>query len=388
MDKISLIEASLSNSTCIDGQLDMNVVSAKKILMEQVKIPIPLRLWGGFWYEGEVSCLFSNSNAGKSILSVQIGVDVARNTGKKVIYFDFELSDKQFQMRYTGDNNELFDFPDNFYRGSLKRGTRSNGDFMVDALALIERKAIDIGADVLIIDNLTKICQSSEKSESAGPFMDALISLKMQYGWSILIIGHTTKAYRECYPLTQNDLGGSKALVNFVDSLFAIGRSVQDDSLRYVKMLKNRNEEFDMSKVRVYSIEKINSFLQFVYQRDSKERDLLREFSESEEEKVTKQVLYYRDQEKTIREIAALMKMSKSKVHRIISEHKSDSKERDSLREYSESEKEKVAKQVLYYRDQGKTIRDIAVIMKMSKSKVHMIISEHKSEGLNFAGSD
>ena len=305
-------------------KLDVDVVSARKHSRSRLKKQYPMQLWGGFWHEGEMSCLFSDSNAGKSILSVQIGVDVARNTGKKVIYFDFELSDKQFQMRYTGDNNELFDFPDNFYRGSLKRGTRSNGDFMVDALALIERKAIDIGADVLIIDNLTKICQSSEKSESAGPFMDALISLKMQYGWSILIIGHTTKAYRECYPLTQNDLGGSKALVNFVDSLFAIGRSVQDDSLRYVKMLKNRNEEFDMSKVRVYSIEKIDSFLQFVYQRDSKERDLLREFSESEEEKVTKQVLYYRDQGKTIRDIAAIMKMSKSKVHRIYSEHKSE----------------------------------------------------------------
>lgn len=323
MDKISLIEASLSNSTCIDGQLDMNVVSAKKILMEQVEIPIPMRLWGGFWYEGEISCLFSDSNAGKSILSVQIGVDIARNTGKKVIYFDFELSDKQFQMRYTGDNSELFDFPDNFYRGSIKRGTGSSGDFGVAVLDLIERKAIDIGADVLIIDNLSMICASSEKSDVAGPFMSSLISLKKKYGWSLLIIGHTPK--RSSYnPITQNDLAGSKTLVNFADGVFAIGRSVQDDSLRYVKMLKNRNEEFDMSYVRVYSIEKKGSFLQFVYQRDSKERDLLREFSESEEEKVTKQVLYYKDQGKTIRDIAAMTKMSKSKVHRIISEHKSE----------------------------------------------------------------
>ena len=281
MDKISLIEASLSNSTCIDGQLDMNVVSAKKILMEQVKIPIPLRLWGGFWYEGEVSCLFSNSNAGKSILSVQIGVDVARNTGKKVIYFDFELSDKQFQMRYTGDNNELFDLPDNFYRETVKKDTGSFGDFGGNVLNLIEQRASDIGADVLIIDSLSMIIAGSEKPEFADHFVSSLISLKKKYGWSLLIIGHTSK--RSSYnPITQNDLAGSKTLVDFADSLFAIGRSLQDDSLRYVKQLKNRNEELDMSKVRVYSIEKKGSFLQFVYQRDSKERDLLRDSAYSD----------------------------------------------------------------------------------------------------------
>ena len=75
---------------------------------------------------------------------------------------------------------------------------------------------------------------------------------------------------------------------------------------------------------RVYSIEKKGSFLQFVYQRDSKERDLLREFSESEEEKLTKQVLYYKDQGKTMRDIAAIVKVSKSKVQRIISGNRND----------------------------------------------------------------
>ncbi len=321
MDKIGLIGASLSNST--DVKLDINVSLASKILAEQVKIQIPMRLWGGFWYEGEISCLFSDSNAGKSILSVQIGVDVARNTGKNVIYFDFELSDKQFQMRYTGDNNELFRFPDNFYRGSIEGGTGASDDFGAAVLDLIEQKTIGIGAEILIIDNISMICASSEKSDIAGRFMSSLISLKKKYGWSILVIGHTPK--RSSYnPITQNDLAGSKTLVNFADGVFAIGRSVQDDSLRYIKMLKNRNEEFEMSYVRVYSIEKKGSFLQFVYQRDSKERDLLREFSESEEEKLTKQVLYYKDQGKTMRDIAAIVKVSKSKVQRIISGNRND----------------------------------------------------------------
>jgi hypothetical protein len=44
-------------------------------------------------------------------------------------------------------------------------------------------------------------------------------------------------------PLSRNDLQGSKMLINFCDSAFALGESYQERSLRYLKQIKARNTE-------------------------------------------------------------------------------------------------------------------------------------------------
>ncbi|MBQ8034110.1 MAG: hypothetical protein IJ267_03130 [Bacteroidales bacterium] len=46
---------------------------------------------------------------------------------------------------------------------------------------------------IIIIDNLTYLCNSSDKGVDAGLFMMKLMNLKKQYGWSLLIIAHTPK---------------------------------------------------------------------------------------------------------------------------------------------------------------------------------------------------
>lgn len=47
---------------------------------------------------------------GKSIYAVQIAKAIS-SAGRRVIYFDFELSDKQFQLRYTDpDTDKLYPF--------------------------------------------------------------------------------------------------------------------------------------------------------------------------------------------------------------------------------------------------------------------------------------
>ncbi len=64
--------------------------------------------------------LFADTNTGKSILAVQIGNSIA--TGQhipgftfgtikqKVLYLDFELSDKQFENRYSNNYLEHYVF--------------------------------------------------------------------------------------------------------------------------------------------------------------------------------------------------------------------------------------------------------------------------------------
>ena len=69
----------------------MSIKTANQTILEASQKPTPRSLWDCFWYEGELSCLFADSNVGKSILAVQIADRIARTDN--VLYLDFELSE-------------------------------------------------------------------------------------------------------------------------------------------------------------------------------------------------------------------------------------------------------------------------------------------------------
>lgn len=75
----------------------------------------PVCLFGSLWYEGEVACLFADSNVGKSILAVQIGQAVAE-LERKVLYYDFEMQDDMVGQRYMSDGGEPYAFHKNLLR--------------------------------------------------------------------------------------------------------------------------------------------------------------------------------------------------------------------------------------------------------------------------------
>ena len=241
----------------------LTIKTANRTIKEAALRPNPDALYLTLWYEGEVCCLFSDSNLGKSILAMQIAAQIAAI--KKVLYFDFELSDKQFQLRYTDEQGNLNVFPDSLYRVEINRDSLDISNFEDAIIGNIEQAAIQTGARVLIIDNLTYLCIASEKGDAAGTLMFRLMALKKKHGLSMLILAHTPK---RCLsnPITQNDLAGSKKLYNFFDSVFAIGKSAKDNSVRYIKQLKVRygNYTYDSDNVIVSAIEKIGAFLQFV----------------------------------------------------------------------------------------------------------------------------
>ncbi len=183
----------------------------------------------------------------------------------------------------------------------------------------IEQAALQTGAKVLIIDNLTYLCIASEKGDVAGALMFRLMALKKKHGLSMLILAHTPK---RCLsnPITQNDLAGSKKLYNFFDSVFAIGKSAKDSNLRYIKQLKVRygNYTYDSDNVIVSSIEKIGTFLQFVNIGYATEKEHLKEPSEKDVSQEIENVKLLSGQGKSIRDIAKELNVSKSKVGRIL----------------------------------------------------------------------
>ena len=297
----------------------LTIKTANRTIREAALRPNPDTLYLTLWYEGEVCCLFSDSNLGKSILAVQIATQIAQT--RRVLYFDFELSDKQFQLRYSDEQGNLNVFPDNLYRVEINRESLDVSNFEDAIIENIEQAALQTDARVVIVDNLTYLCLTSEKGDAAGALMFRLMALKKKHGLSMLILAHTPK---RCLsnPITQNDLAGSKKLYNFFDSVFAIGKSAKDSNLRYIKQLKVRygNYTYDSDNVIVASIEKVGTFLQFVNIGYATEKEHLKEPTDKERNEQMETVKQLRAAGKTVRDIAKETGLSKSKVGRLLKE--------------------------------------------------------------------
>jgi hypothetical protein len=271
------------------------IVKTTNEWMEEAKHkPKPNMLYDKFWFENELCLLFSDTNVGKSIKAVQIGNSISKGQAidgfsmeadkQKVLYFDFELSDKQFQIRYCDDsdsqNNYVFD--DNFIRIEFNPNMElPKGKKMEDLLFQeLESVIVTTGAKILIVDNITYLKEGTEKANDALPLMKQIKFLKSKYGLSVLALAHTPK--RDLTKkLTRNDLQGSKMLMNFCDSSFAIGESHLDKNLRYIKQIKQRNcgQVYGKDNVVVCEIDKVVNFVQFKFMGYGKEFEHLEEKS-------------------------------------------------------------------------------------------------------------
>lgn len=300
--------------------------------IEQAKTrPIPQMLFGELWFEGELCILFADTNLGKSILAVQIGNSISKGeqirgfkleTPKQpILYFDFELSDKQFENRYSIQFEQHYSFDNNFIRVEINPdATIPEAQTFEDYLNhSLERSITETGAKVLIIDNLTYLKNETEKAKDALPLMKHLKALKNKYGLSILALAHTPKRDLS-KPISRNDLSGSKMLINFCDSSFSIGESHSDKNLRYLKQIKQRNTEqiYDAENVCVCQIDKPFNFLLFEFVNFGKEWEHLKQHSEKDKENLNEKVSELKKQGRSLREIGAELGISHMKVSRIL----------------------------------------------------------------------
>lgn len=329
-EEIKSLKALVENPT--EPKIDNSVIGilcvkeANEWCEEAAQRPDPKQLWMSLWYEGECTCLFADSNLGKSIYAVQIANEIAKN--EPVLYCDFELSDKAFQLRYSDDTTgALYKFPANFKRAEIDPEAMGESVMVADyeniVVQDIESAAVAHSVKVIIIDNLSWICNASEKGDAAGRLMQYLVRLKKKHGWSLLIIAHTPKRPLTS-PIDQNTLAGSKKLINFFDSAFAIGRSAKDEALRYIKQIKCRygSFEYGADNVIVADISKENGFLRFNHIGYAKEREHLKEVSDKDESEADNQVLELHRQGKSQREISSSVGLSLGKVNKIINNKK------------------------------------------------------------------
>jgi RecA-family ATPase len=289
-------------------------------------------LFGEFWHQGELCILFADTNLGKSILAVQIGDSISRGEAIKplklqtqpqqVVYLDFELTKKQFQHRYQNAFNEQHDWSPLFLRAEIDPDNAAPGGKFTFEEYLnhsLEKAVEETQTRILIIDNLTYLRNETEKAKDALPLMKHLKQMKSKYNLSILALAHTPKR-DPSRPITRNDLQGSKMLMNFCDSAFSIGESQKDKSLRYLKQIKQRNTEeiYGDENVCLFQINKPHSFLKFDFLDYSREWQHLRQPNDEERDKLQEQATGLHEQGKSIREIAAALQISKSKADRLL----------------------------------------------------------------------
>jgi RecA-family ATPase len=296
--------------------------------------PIPKMLFSEFWHEGELCILFSDTNLGKSVLGIQIGNSISNgkvipgfkleSDMQPVVYFDFEMAKKQLEVRYTNNYEDHYQFNSNFYRAEIdtEEDLPPGMDFEECLTASIERVICQLKIRILIIDNITYLRNETEKAKDALPLMKQLKALKQKYNLSILALAHTPKRDKT-KPITRNDLQGSKMLINFCDSAFAIGEDANDDTLRYLKQIKQRNtsQVYGDKNVCICRLNKPHNFLQYEFTGFGKENSHLRERNESEDERLLQQVTELHAAGKTLREIGAELGISYSKAGRLLREN-------------------------------------------------------------------
>ena len=290
------------------------------------------RMFGDFWYRGELCILFADTNVGKSVLAVQIGDALSKGETvmqhlesppqpQKVLYFDFELSAEQFEKRYS-DRNGRYPFSADFYRlvfnphATGQKRFASYADYMNNAL---ENVLVSTGARTLIIDNITCLRTGTEATAGAVNLMRNLQTIKQKYGLSILVLAHTPKR-NPARPVTRNDLQGSKMLINFADSAFAIGESQTTPGLRYLKQIKQRSgqEQYGATNVCLCRVSKPLNFLKMDFIDNATEAAHLLPYTEQHARQIEQRVLLLHSQGRSVRFIADEMGISRSKVFRMV----------------------------------------------------------------------
>jgi len=337
MQNLDELKQTINNELGVRNSNNQFIIKTANEWIEDAKArPKPKMLFGELWHENEICILFADTNLGKSILAIQSGVSIAseRSTcglknevvAQKVLYFDFELSDKQFENRYSTNYSEHFQFPSNFIRAEINDAFMCNNivDFEKEFIKSLETTIIEENIKVIIIDNLTYLKNETEKAKDALSLMKELKTVKNKHNLSMLILAHTPKR-DSSKPLTKNDLSGSKMLINFCDSAFAIGESSKENGLKYIKQIKQRNTEqcYGAENVILCQIEKTNSFLQFSFVDFGKEYEHLKTVEIVSKDDRNDLILELHNQGKSKVLIAEELKISEGTVRYVLNKLKS-----------------------------------------------------------------
>lgn len=252
-------------------------MTANQAMSKALALPDVKPLYKDLWYTGEIAFLFAETNVGKSIYAMQVAEYVARS-GIKTMYLDYELSYSQFKSRYTNENGNPYVFSNNLLRPDLSVDKYCDSEMIKERFFRLLKFQAQKGVKVFIVDNITYLCERLECGKFALAFMKELKQMQQEYELSILVVAHTPKR-NVTKPLQADDLAGSKKLLNFADSSFALGKALDGTDTIYLKQIKTREGRklYGEDNVIMYIIEKNGSFLRFTHIGYKEESKLLQQ---------------------------------------------------------------------------------------------------------------
>jgi hypothetical protein len=178
---------------------------------------------------------------------------------------------------------------------------------------------VETEATVVIVDNITWLNSNNEKAHKASALMKSLKKIKKKLDISILALAHTPKR-DPTKPITVNDLAGSKMLINYVDSCFAIGESSRDQGIKYFKQIKVRNasKRYGADNVIVCRLHKPHNFLHFEFLSYDQEAEHLKTYTDKDKDELIADAKEMYKNGRTQQEIADILKVSKMTVSRYL----------------------------------------------------------------------
>lgn len=340
-NSIDRYEPSKSNNMVAEQASMFTIKPANQWIKESRELPMPRKLFGDLWLEGEIVLLFSDTGLGKTIFGVQAADIItcgkrsqllgSHAEPQRVLYFDFELSQKQFESRYSceggGINFDPYAFSQNFLRCEINPDTfdlETSSTFEQYILIEVEKAFVDTGAMIGIIDNITYLGKGTETAKDALPLMKGLNRLKKKLGLSLMVLTHTPKRDMS-RPLSVNDMTGSKMLSNFADSVIAIGASARDQNTRYVKQVKVRSSEiiYGPENVLLVEVSKPANFLMFGILGFGCEREHLKGLTDQTRSQLIQNAKGLSDQGISQREIAKRLEISVGAVNKYLNKSRS-----------------------------------------------------------------
>lgn len=285
------------------------------------------RIFNDWIVEGDLAIVCSDSNSGKTVFCSDIAISNAvglcywdepfSDKLRKVIYVDGELTNRQIAKRYKG-------MPD-YAAKEFQRATLDPSDCdctlegKLKGLEVLLK--VEIGNKLLIIDNLMTLLNNSTSASEVKYAMERLKEIKAKYHLTLIIVAHFNKR-NPSKPLSKYDIQGSSVIVNYADSIVGIGNSCEAQNLKYLKLLKSRNT---MIPDEVLLIElKEKPYLHFEPRGYDDEGAHLPKSSKSRSsisDLAGQEILKLKSEGRSIREIAEIMNLSKSAVGRFVKQN-------------------------------------------------------------------
>lgn len=225
--------------------------------------PNRLRIFGDFLRQQTNTLLYSNTNYGKSLLAFQIAVCAATGTSfdradcfkneckpMKVLLGDFEMDAKILSDRHSEawENYDSFLLDENLI--VLHENPEASAVYGSTLLQRIEEAAVSTQSNLVILDNLTKICPDLLKADEVSKVIDTFRRIKQKTGASFLIIGHTVKSFQNI-AITENSYYGSAHIANFFTEIFYLDKT--NNGNFFLKHSKTKQRESWTDTVPVLS---------------------------------------------------------------------------------------------------------------------------------------